>query len=154
MNSIIGSNACRAAIMAALVAGGPLLVPGSASMASAAETSAVACGLPTGQPNAVTPAGKTFSYGGRLIELRYSPVTRCAWGRIQRGRVGDNIWVDWAADMNSARQGRFQGLLGYNWVRSGSTAFTTMAYGDAGHVMRACTNLGSANNAAICTSWY
>ena len=98
----------------------------------------------------------------RLIELRYDPNTRCAWGRIQNGSAGDSVWVDRSSDKRNATDLSKYG--GRATIAAGSTsAFTPQAFSDKGVYMRACGNKGvymracgkaSNRSTIVCTPWY
>lgn len=101
-----------------------------------------------------TPSGvsarspRTATLYGRTIELRYSDLTQCAWGRISNGSVGDEIWTDRSRDNGANWEPR----LGLTRITSGRDVFTTQ-WRDAGVVMRACGRAGDRPE-IVCTDWF
>lgn len=89
----------------------------------------------------------TNTPNGRLVELRFSKRGKypCAWGRISRESVGDEVWVDRSHDGGT----HWEAWLGKATVTDG-----TSNYGDAlvadGSFMRACGNSGGT---VTCTNW-
>ncbi|MFG2618919.1 DUF2690 domain-containing protein [Streptomyces sp. NPDC048507] len=130
---------------AAVLAAGVALVAGlgvTGTAAHAAGTGAQACS--TSDP--VTK--KTATVDSIHIELRYSPSTRCAWGRIYTADPGDKVWVDRSSNGGST----WTGPMGMTTVQSGSDTHTG-AYNDAGFVMRAC-GWNDTTGTTRCTGWY
>lgn len=76
---------------------------------------------------------------GRLIELRYSPSCRAAWGRISYGAVGDSVDV-YNTNGASYRQ----------WIQSGSDTHTRMV-NDMNILSDSCGYVGST---AKCTNYF
>jgi cell wall-associated NlpC family hydrolase len=85
---------------------------------------------------------------GRLIELRYSDASQCAWGRISNGNVADIIWVDRSSDGGAT----WEPQLGYTTIGSGRDQHTNQ-FRDAGVVTRACGMAGDRPDIA-CTDWF
>lgn len=85
---------------------------------------------------ATTPRSTTWA--GRIIELRYSPTCRSAWGRIRNGVSGDEIAVFSSGP----------GPIYTSTVRAGNSAYTSMV-NDAGLTAWVCI-LGT----SICTGSY
>ena len=82
--------------------------------------------------------------GSALIELRYSPSARCAWGRIGHFSGNMVLWVDRSFDGGRTWQGPM--FTVYN-----SSGAYTLELDDAGVVMRAC---GQASGSPVrCTAW-
>ncbi|MEV0456739.1 hypothetical protein [Catellatospora methionotrophica] len=100
---------------------------------------------PNGHTDAKTV--RTNGAGAALVELRFSPSARCAWGRVTGG-VGSEIWTDRSFNGGAT----WQGMLGYAKVNSGTTNFS-LEYDDAGVVMRACGTIW-AGAPIQCTAWY
>ncbi|MCX4783154.1 DUF2690 domain-containing protein [Streptomyces sp. NBC_01264] len=130
---------------AAVLTAGVALLTGlglTGTTAQAAGTGVLACS--TG--DAVTK--KTNMVDSIHIELRYSPSTRCAWGRIYTADPGDQVWVDRSSNGGST----WTGPMGVTTVQSGADTHTP-AYNDAGYVMRACAKNDSTGTVR-CTGWY
>ncbi|MEU5690506.1 hypothetical protein [Actinosynnema sp. NPDC020468] len=85
-------------------------------------------------------------HNGRVVELRASNRTRCAWGRLSSATPGEEIWTDRMRPDGSG----YEGFLGYRRVDSGDGAHTG-AYDDDGRLMRAC---GSSAGRIECTGWF
>lgn len=109
----------------------------------------VAC---TGYPNDGTAPDTTGAYTaesvtlfGRSIELRYNPNTRTAWGRIENGSPGDEVWVNRSSCPDT--------VIARAYIYSGYTEAYTTQWDDAGFTMRAC---GRAYNRSTisCTTWF
>jgi hypothetical protein len=83
---------------------------------------------------------------GRVVELRASNKTRCAWGRISSGTTGEEIWTD---RMNSDGS-RYEGFLGYTRIDSGGSKHTD-AFNNDNKLMRAC---GSSQGRIECSGWF
>ncbi|MFG2577330.1 NlpC/P60 family protein [Streptomyces sp. NPDC048481] len=129
---------------------GPAVLPGIPDCAGGAlggGTTTAGCtdgGAPDGT-GARSP--RSVSIAGRLIELRYSDTTECAWGRITGGTSGDEVWVD-----RSLTGGQSWDQLGFTKITSGSDAFTT-EWNDHNVVMRACGSPGDSDT-VVCTDWF
>ena len=82
---------------------------------------------------------RSTTLSGRLIELRYSPSCRAAWGRISNGKVGDAVDV-----LNT------NGAYEYQTIHSGSDTHTRMV-NDAGITSNSCGYVGSSTK---CTGSY
>ncbi|MFL6163101.1 MAG: DUF2690 domain-containing protein [Jatrophihabitantaceae bacterium] len=76
---------------------------------------------------------RSTTLSGRLIELRYSPSCRAAWGRISNGAIGDGVQV-----INS------NGAYDYQQIQSGSDVHTRMV-NDAGISAYACGYVGTSS---------
>ncbi|HEX7308345.1 hypothetical protein [Lentzea sp.] len=83
---------------------------------------------------------------GRVVELRASNKSKCAWGRISSGTPGEEIWTD---RKDPSADGH-EGFLGYTRIDSGSAKFTD-AFKNDGRIMRAC---GSSQGVIECTGWF
>lgn len=83
---------------------------------------------------------------GRVIELRASNKSKCAWGRISSGQPGEEIWTD----RKDPTANEHEGPLGHTRIDSG-TAKYTHAFKNDGRVMRAC---GSVQGVVECTGWF
>ncbi|MFD5824861.1 hypothetical protein [Lentzea sp. NPDC060358] len=83
---------------------------------------------------------------GRVVELRASNKTKCAWGRISSGTPGEEVWTD---RKDPSADGH-EGFLGYTRIDSGTAKFTE-AFKNDGKVMRAC---GSSKGVIECTGWF
>jgi hypothetical protein len=83
---------------------------------------------------------------GRVVELRASNKSRCAWGRISSGTPGEEIWTDRRDPSSDSHEG----FLGYTRIDSGSAKYTE-AFKNDGRVMRAC---GSSQGVIECTGWF
>lgn len=84
--------------------------------------------------------------GGRTVELRYSPSTRCAWGRIIQANGGDQV----KAERNDGAK------TSTVTVGGGSTQAFTTAMDDAGFQMRAWGKYerGIYPDQSAWTAWY
>ncbi|GGP53633.1 DUF2690 domain-containing protein [Saccharothrix coeruleofusca] len=87
--------------------------------------------------DAITAKSKTIS--GRVIELRYSPTCRAAWGRIRNGVGGDYVSVHSSS-----------GTEYWKAIPIGSTTTFTGMVNDAGLFAYACTPVGG----GTCTGTY
>ena len=83
---------------------------------------------------------------GRVVELRASNESRCAWGRISHGTPGEEIWTD----RKEPSADGHEGFLGYTRIDSGSAKYTD-AFKNDGRLMRAC---GSSQGRIECTGWF
>ncbi|WP_157529572.1 DUF2690 domain-containing protein [Nocardia sp. NRRL S-836] len=83
---------------------------------------------------------------GRVVELRASNRSHCAWGRISSGTPGEEIWTDRREPSSQSHEG----FLGYTRIDSGSAKYTE-AFKNDGRVMRAC---GSSRGVIECTGWF
>lgn len=83
---------------------------------------------------------------GRVIELRASNASKCAWGRISHGTPGEEIWTD----RKEPSANGHEGFLGYTRIDSGSAKYTD-AFKNDGKLMRAC---GSSQGRIECTGWF
>lgn len=83
---------------------------------------------------------------GRVIELRASNKSKCAWGRISSGMPGEEIWTD----RKDPTANKHEGPLGHTRIDSGTAKYTE-AFKNDGKVMRAC---GSAGGVVECTGWF
>lgn len=83
---------------------------------------------------------------GRVIELRASNKSKCAWGRISSGAPGEEIWTD----RKDPTANEHEGPLGHTRIDSG-TAKYTKAFKNDGKIMRAC---GSSQGVIECTGWF
>ena len=83
---------------------------------------------------------------GRVVELRASNKSRCAWGRISSGTPGEEIWTDRKDPSGDGHEG----FLGYTRIDSGTAKFTE-AFKNDGKIMRAC---GSSRGVIECTGWF
>ncbi|WP_367131279.1 hypothetical protein [Saccharothrix sp. HUAS TT1] len=83
---------------------------------------------------------------GRVVELRASNRTRCAWGRLSDGKPGEEIWTD----RKNLDGSGYRGFLGYTRIQSGNGAHTEAFDNDA-RLMRAC---GSSEGRIECTGWF
>lgn len=83
---------------------------------------------------------------GRVVELRASNKTRCAWGRLSDGKPGEEIWTD----RKNLDGSGYQGFLGHTRIESGTGAHTEAFDNDA-KLLRAC---GSAQGHIECTGWF
>lgn len=133
-----------------LVLSTAIVVPiGGATPASAANPwTCPSGGNPSLWDPRYTSTAGTAKVWWRKIELRYHSATRCAWGRISNGSRGDAVWVDW-----SANGGQTWKQLGVTKIPRGGREVHTVAYNDAGYVMRACGKAGNRPEIA-CTRWY
>ncbi|WP_158840773.1 glycosyl hydrolase [Saccharothrix deserti] len=82
----------------------------------------------------------------RVVELRASNRTRCAWGRLSEGKPGEEIWTD----RKNLDGSDYQGFLGHTRIESGNGAHTE-AFGNDRRLMRACA---SAERRIECTGWF
>jgi hypothetical protein len=82
----------------------------------------------------------------RVVELRASNKTRCAWGRISSGTAGEEIWTD----RSNADGSGYQGFLGYTRIDVGGSKHTD-AFNNDNKLMRAC---GSSQGQIECTGWF
>lgn len=83
---------------------------------------------------------------GRVIELRASNKSKCAWGRISSGAPGEEVWTD----RKDPTANEHEGPLGHTRIDSGTAKYTE-AFKNDGKVMRAC---GSAQGVVECTGWF
>ncbi|MFD4643192.1 hypothetical protein ACFWN2_38205 [Lentzea sp. NPDC058436] len=83
---------------------------------------------------------------GRVVELRASNESKCAWGRISHGTPGEEIWTD----RKEPSADGHEGFLGYTRIDSGTAKFTD-AFKNDGRLMRAC---GSSQGRIECTGWF
>ncbi|GLZ34007.1 hypothetical protein Lesp02_61950 [Lentzea sp. NBRC 105346] len=83
---------------------------------------------------------------GRVVELRASNKTKCAWGRLSSGTPGEEIWTDRRRPDGS----EYEGFLGYTRIDSGDAKYTD-PFSNDGKVMRAC---GSSHGIIECTGWF
>ncbi|PRY36159.1 glycosyl hydrolase [Umezawaea tangerina] len=83
---------------------------------------------------------------GRVVELRASNKTKCAWGRISSGTNGEEIWTDRRKPDGSG----YQGFLGYTRIDNSGSKHTD-AFSNDGKLMRAC---GSSQGHIECTGWF
>jgi hypothetical protein len=83
---------------------------------------------------------------GRVVELRASNKSKCAWGRISHGTPGEEIWTD----RKEPSAHRHEGFLGYTRIDSGTAKYTE-AFKNDGKLMRAC---GSSQGVIECTGWF
>ncbi|WP_329787158.1 hypothetical protein V1227_20165 [Lentzea sp. DG1S-22] len=83
---------------------------------------------------------------GRVVELRASNVSKCAWGRISHGTPGEEIWTDREEPPAEGHEG----FLGYTRIDSGSAKYTE-AFKNDGKLVRAC---GSSQSVIECTGWF
>ncbi|MCZ4119692.1 DUF2690 domain-containing protein [Streptomyces sp. H39-S7] len=120
----------------ALIGGGLLTL---APVADAAAGAPVVCDTGSAMSK------KTAHNGNMIIELRYNAASRCAWGRISRAQVKNQVWVDRSSNGGST----WTGPMGMKHLESGTGTYTT-AFNDAGYVMRAC----GYNGRTVCTGWY
>jgi len=134
-------------VTAALTFGAGLLsVPAAAP--ALAEGGCIAS---ASQPNPYTP--RSASLFGRTIELRYSAVTRCAWGRISNGSAGDSVWLN-RKNPDGSGYVDLTGVGGKAFIGTGSrSTYTPTAFNDNTKLMRAC---GKANDRPdiVCTGWF
>lgn len=129
------------AAFAATLAAGTLTALGPVGTASAATTgtsSPASFGWcdgrnPSGHSDPTT-LRSAFARGA-LLELRYSPSARCAWGRLNRAYSTDSVWVDRSFDGGSTWDGPLGTVQGNTY---------TIEFDDADVMMRACTNHGGA----------
>jgi hypothetical protein len=91
--------------------------------------------------DATTPVPPKTSPEGIIVELRYSPTCRAAWGRIRNGIVGDRVRVHSSDGSNYARE-----------ITSGRTTFTLMV-NDAGLLAWACVR-AEITGTLTCTGKY
>ncbi|MDF9811016.1 DUF2690 domain-containing protein [Streptomyces sp. SPB162] len=120
----------------ALIGGGLLTVAPAAGAAS---------GAPVVCDTSSAVSKKTARNGNMIIELRYNASTRCAWGRISRAQVQNQVWVDRSSNGGAS----WTGPMGMKHLTSGTGTYTA-AFNDAGYVMRACAY----NGRTVCTGWY
>lgn len=127
---------------------GPAVLPGVPDCATPNPPQTVGCvdGSTPSSSGAWSPRS-TPLWGGRLIELRYSNATECAWGRISSGGLGDEVWVDRSYD-----NGHTWDQLGITTITSGNSNFTVQ-YNDHAVVMRACGQVYLTFEIA-CTGWW
>ncbi|MEU4743406.1 hypothetical protein AB0G02_23490 [Actinosynnema sp. NPDC023658] len=83
---------------------------------------------------------------GRVVELRTSNRTRCAWGRLSDAKPAEEIWTD----RKNVDGSDYQGFLGYTRVQSGNGAHTE-AFDNNAKLLRAC---GSSEGRIECTGWF
>ncbi|WP_112263746.1 hypothetical protein [Lentzea terrae] len=83
---------------------------------------------------------------GRVIELRASNKSKCAWGRISSGAPGEEVWTD----RKDPAANEHEGPLGHTRIDSGTAKYTE-AFKNDGKVMRAC---GSSQGVVECTGWF
>jgi len=83
---------------------------------------------------------------GRVVELRASNKTQCAWGRISGGTNGEEIWTDRRRSDGSG----YEGFLGYTRIDNGDSTHTD-AFKNDNRLMRAC---GSSQGYIECTGWF
>ncbi|HEX6346676.1 hypothetical protein [Umezawaea sp.] len=83
---------------------------------------------------------------GRVVELRASNTTQCAWGRISGGTNGEEVWTDRRKPDGSD----YQGFLGYTRIDHGDGKHTD-AFKNDNRLMRAC---GSSQGHIECTGWF
>lgn len=83
---------------------------------------------------------------GRVIELRASNKSKCAWGRISSGAPGEEIWTD----RKDPTANDHEGPLGHTRIDSGTAKYTE-AFKNDGKIMRAC---GSSQGVVECTGWF
>lgn len=83
---------------------------------------------------------------GRVVELRASNKSKCAWGRISSGTPGEEIWTD----RKEPGADEHEGFLGYTRIDSGDAKYTD-AFKNDGRLMRAC---GSSQGVIDCTGWF
>ncbi|MFD5143613.1 DUF2690 domain-containing protein [Streptomyces sp. NPDC058401] len=129
---------------AAVLTAGIALVAGlglTGTTAQAAGTGVLACSTSDGVTK------RTSTVDTIQIELRYSPSTRCGWGRIYAADPGDMVWVD-----RSSNGGSSWTALGVTTVQSGTDTHTP-PFNDAGYLMRACAKNDSTQH-VHCTGWY
>lgn len=87
---------------------------------------------------------------GSSVDLRYSIDNKCAWGRLDDGHLGDEVWTDREHPDGSG----YQGMLGYTKIISGNEVYTAM-WNDDNLLMRACANRAGGNPGTIrCTGWH
>jgi hypothetical protein len=81
-----------------------LTLTGAAAPASAATVTPNASQSGCTFDSATTLKKATLTHGNevRLIELRYSNTSACAWARETSGQVGDHMWV-WNENTNALR---------------------------------------------------
>jgi hypothetical protein len=109
------------------------------------------CIASASQPNPYTP--RSASLFGRTIELRYSAVTRCAWGRISNGSAGDSVWLN-RKNPDGSGSVDLTGVGGKAFIGTGSrSTYIPTAFNDNTKLMRAC---GKANDRPdiVCTGWF
>ncbi|MEV6241178.1 hypothetical protein [Lentzea sp. NPDC051838] len=83
---------------------------------------------------------------GRVIELRASNKSKCAWGRISAGQPGEEVWTE----RKDPTANEAEGPLGHTKIDSGTAKFTQPFKND-GRVMRAC---GKVQGVVECTGWF
>lgn len=83
---------------------------------------------------------------GRVVELRASNKSKCAWGRLSSGTPGEEIWTDRKSHDGSA----YEGFLGYTRIDSGDAKYTE-PFNNDNKLMRAC---GSSHSVIECTGWF
>ncbi len=83
---------------------------------------------------------------GRVVELRASNKTQCAWGRISSGTSGEEVWTDRRKPDGS----EYQGFLGYTRIDHDGSKHTD-AFKNDNRLMRAC---GSSQGRIECTGWF
>ena len=83
---------------------------------------------------------------GRVVELRASNKTRCAWARLSKGTPGEEVWTD----RKNLDGSGYQGFLGYLRIESGDGAHPA-AFNTDGRLMRACA---SSQGRIECTGWF
>jgi len=88
----------------------------------------------------------TIQKHGRVIELRASNKSKCAWARISHGTPGEEVW----ADRKDPGGDEHEGFLGYTRIDTGDAKFTDPFKND-GKLMRAC---GSSHGIIECTGWF
>ncbi|GAA3857963.1 hypothetical protein GCM10022243_24520 [Saccharothrix violaceirubra] len=83
---------------------------------------------------------------GRIVELRASNTTKCAWGRISEATPAEEIWTD----RTNLDGSGYEGFLGYIRVETGTGAHTE-PFDNNGKLIRAC---GSSAGRIDCTGWF
>jgi hypothetical protein len=83
---------------------------------------------------------------GRVIELRASNRSKCAWGRISSGAPGEEVWTE----RKDPTANGHEGPLGRTKIDSGTAKYTS-AFKNDGKVMRAC---GKSQGKTECTGWF
>jgi hypothetical protein len=132
------------------------LIAAAVCTQSAEASPADGCARAVNQPNASTAPGSKTLFR-RVIELRHSTSTHCAWGRIRQASPGDKVWVNQKRFPSGTRKDLSgeDGFRGQAFVGAGATqAFTPDAFDDKDPVkMQAC---GKAANRVeiVCTEWF
>ncbi|GAA0303893.1 DUF2690 domain-containing protein [Kineococcus aurantiacus] len=140
----------------------PLVVGLLTAGAGGAQAASLTCPSsrnPSTLGTATTPASQSVAVGGQSfrVELRYSPSTRFAWGRVTKTAPAGttakayHLWTDrrsgTTTDGQMCQVNRPGGYLvngGQDW---------TSAIDDAGYLMRACFKLRDYSQ-VTCTGWY